>query len=86
MTIILTAEQERVLIKAINSSLAHTPDEAPDQALETLRRRLPERRVAEGETGVEKARALERWALSHPERPPLPETAFLRENMVRDGE
>jgi hypothetical protein len=41
MTIILKPEQERVLIEAINSGLAHTADEALDQALDALRERLP---------------------------------------------
>jgi hypothetical protein len=41
MTIILKPEQEKVLIQAINSGLAHTPDEALDQALDALKARLP---------------------------------------------
>lgn len=86
MTIILRPEQERVLIDAINSGLAHTPDEALDQALDTLRRRLPERPSAEGRTGADAAKAFEHWARSHPKRPPLPEAAFLRVSMIRDGE
>ena len=41
MTIILRPEQEQVLREAINSGLAHAPDEALDQALDMLRDRLP---------------------------------------------
>lgn len=41
MTIILKPEQEQVLIEAIKSGLAHTTDEALDQALAALRDRLP---------------------------------------------
>ncbi len=41
MTIILKPEQEQVLIEAIKSGLAHTTDEALDQALDALRGRLP---------------------------------------------
>jgi hypothetical protein len=85
MTITLRPEQERVLIDAIKSGLAHTTDEALDQALETLRRRLPETHAGEGNANAEKARAFEQWARSHPQRPPLPESAFQRENMVRDA-
>jgi hypothetical protein len=85
MTIILKPEQERVLIEAINSGLAHTPAEALDQALESLRRRLPEPRTANGETNADKAQAFEQWARNHPKRPPLPETAFQRESMIRDA-
>jgi hypothetical protein len=40
MTIILKPEQEELLRAAIQSGLAETPDEALDQALDTLRRRL----------------------------------------------
>jgi len=86
MTITLRPDQERVLIDAIRSGLAHTPDEAIDQALEILRRRLPDTRAASEESGAERARAFERWANDHPQRPPLPETAFRRESMIRDGE
>jgi hypothetical protein len=32
----------------------------------------------------ERARAFEQWARNHPNRPPLPESAFRRENMLRD--
>ncbi len=46
MTIILKPEQERVLLEAINSALAHTTDEALDKALDSLRVRLPEQRAA----------------------------------------
>jgi hypothetical protein len=42
MTIILNPEQEKVLIEAINTGLAHTADEALDQALDSLRARLPQ--------------------------------------------
>ena len=41
MTIILKPEQEKVLLRAINSGLAHTTDEALDQAFDALRARLP---------------------------------------------
>ena len=41
MTIILKPEQEQVLREAIKSGLAHTTDEALDQALAALRDRLP---------------------------------------------
>ena len=41
MTITLKPEQEKVLIQAINSGLAHNTDEALDQACDALRARLP---------------------------------------------
>ena len=42
MMIVLKPEQERVLLEAIDSGLAHTTDEALDQALDALRLRLPQ--------------------------------------------
>jgi hypothetical protein len=85
MTITLRPEQERVLIAAINSGLPHTPDEALDQALDALRLLLPEQRTTTEESNADKARAFEEWAHRHPKRPPLPDEAFRRENMIRDG-
>jgi hypothetical protein len=41
MTIHLKPEQERVLLEAIRSGLAQSTDEALDQALDSLRVRLP---------------------------------------------
>jgi hypothetical protein len=49
MTIILKPEQEQVLLEAINSGLAHTTDEALDQALDSLRMRLPRHTASETE-------------------------------------
>jgi hypothetical protein len=86
MTVILKPEQERILIDAINSGLAHTTTEALDQALEALRCRLPEPpRGTKGQSNEERARAFEEWARNHPKRPPLPDSAFQRENMTRDA-
>ena len=42
MTITLRPEQERVLLAAIHSGLANSPDEALDRALDALRVRLPQ--------------------------------------------
>ena len=86
MTITLKPEQERVLLDAINSGLAHTAAEALDRALEELRRRLPEPLASKAETSAEKARAFEWWARGHPRRPPLPEAAFQRENLIREAD
>ena len=47
--IILKPEQEQVLLEAINSGLAHTTDEALDQALDSSRMRLPRRTAPETE-------------------------------------
>jgi hypothetical protein len=64
MTIILRPEQEQVLREAINSGLAHAPDEALDQALDMLRDRLP-KRSAEVESTAAVARRLARFGKSH---------------------
>ena len=52
MTIILRPEQEQVLLEAINSGLAHTADEALDQALDALRLRLPRQATPEAEAAA----------------------------------
>jgi hypothetical protein len=52
MTITLRPEQEKVLLDAINSRLAHTTDEALDRALDTLRLRLAGRTTAETEAAA----------------------------------
>lgn len=92
MTVTLKPEQERILIEAINSGLAHSAAEALDQALDALRSRLPESQPEEGvrsctemQTNEAKAQAFEKWARNHPARPPLPEAAFRRENLIRDA-
>jgi len=41
MTIILKPEQEQVLTAAVKAGVAHTTDEALDQAIDALRERLP---------------------------------------------
>ena len=41
MTITLKPEQEQVLTDAVRAGVAHTTDEALDQALDALRERLP---------------------------------------------
>ncbi len=46
MTITLKPEQERVLLEAISAGLAHTTDEALNQALHLLRLRVPEHGLA----------------------------------------
>lgn len=86
MSVILKPEQERILIEAIKSGLAHTTGEALDQALDALRSRLPvSQQQSAARSGEDRARAFEQWARSHPRRPPLPESAFQRENMIRDA-
>jgi len=36
-------------------------------------------------SAAEKARAFEAWARSHPHKPPLPDEALRRENLIRDA-
>lgn len=64
MSITLRPEQEQVLIQAINSGLAHTTDEALDQALDTLRRRLP-RQGASADSPAEAVRRLATFGGRH---------------------
>jgi hypothetical protein len=65
MTIILTPEQERVLVDAIHSGLAHTTDEALDQALAALRERLPQQPAAVDESVAAAARRLATFGTRH---------------------
>jgi hypothetical protein len=65
MTITLKPEQEQVLIEAINSGLAHTTDEALDQALEALRERLPQRQAPVDESVAAAARRLATFGKRH---------------------
>lgn len=68
MTIVLNPEQERVLMDAIHSGLAHTPEEALDQALQTLKDRLPPQQSPPDPSYIEAVRRLatfgERYGLS----------------------
>jgi hypothetical protein len=43
MTITLNPAQAKVLIEAVKSGLAESPNEALDQALESLKNRLPQK-------------------------------------------
>jgi hypothetical protein len=65
MTIILKPEQERLLIEAMNSGLARTPDEALDQALEALRARMPHEEKLVDESVVAAARRLGTFGKRH---------------------
>jgi hypothetical protein len=65
MTITLKPEQEQVLIEAINSGLAHTADEALDQALEALRERLPQRQAPVDDSVAAAARRLATFGKRH---------------------
>ncbi len=65
MTIILTPEQERVLVDAIHSGLAHTTDEALDQALSALRERLPQQPKVVDESVAAATRRLATFGKRH---------------------
>jgi hypothetical protein len=65
VTIVLKPEQEQVLIEAINSGLAHTTDEALDQALEALRERLPQQPASVDESVAAAVRRLATFGKRH---------------------
>jgi hypothetical protein len=65
MTIILKPEQEKLLTQAVNSGLARTPDEALDQALNTLRARLPHEPKPVDESVAAAARRLRTFGKRH---------------------
>jgi hypothetical protein len=64
MTITLRPEQEQLLREAISSGLAQSTDEALDQALDTLRYRLP-KPADEGESTATVARRLASFGKRH---------------------
>jgi hypothetical protein len=65
MTITLKPEQERLLMDAIHSGLAHTTDEALDQALDLLRVRPPRRESAADDSVAAAARRLATFGKRH---------------------
>ncbi len=65
MTITLRPEQERVLIAAIHSGLAHTTEEALDQALDALRVRLPQPGSSAEESSAAVGRRLATFGKRH---------------------
>jgi len=65
MTITLRPEQERVLMEAINSGLAHTTEEALDQALDALRARLSQPGSSSEQSPAEVARRLATFGKRH---------------------
>jgi hypothetical protein len=84
MTIILKPEQERVLLEAINSGLAHTTDEALDQALDALRLRLHQSTVPQARTPEEIRAWLDELAALSDKIPPRPGDTFSREMIYQD--
>jgi len=65
VTITLKPEQERVLVQAINSGLAHDAEEALDQALNALRERLPPEPESSDESVAAAARRLATFGQRH---------------------
>jgi methylmalonyl-CoA mutase cobalamin-binding subunit len=65
MTITLRPEQEKVLMEAVHSGLAQTPDEALDQAFDALRVRLPRSEAPSRESAAEVARRLATFGKRH---------------------
>jgi hypothetical protein len=83
MAITLSPEQERVLMDAINSGLAHTTDEALDQALNALRLRLPQS-TPPTRTPEEIRAWLDDLAALSDRIPPMPGENFSREMIYQD--
>jgi hypothetical protein len=65
MTINLKPEQEQILVEAIRSGLARSPDEALDQALEALRERFPNNKASVDVTVAAAARRLGTFGKRH---------------------
>jgi len=65
VTITLKPEQEQVLVEAVKSGLAGSPNEALDQALESLKRRLRENGLSADESVAAAARRLASFGERH---------------------
>ena len=65
MTILVTAEQERILAEAIQSGLIKSPEDALAAGLEALRTRLP---IEDPKTAEEWIDRFHAWVDSHAEQ------------------
>jgi len=73
MTIQLTPEQEQVIDRAIQAGLIKTADEVVGMGVETIQRRLEQRRLPGDSTSVEQwLQDFHSWVHSHSTTTPLP--------------
>jgi hypothetical protein len=82
MTITPKQEQERILTEAIQAGFIHSPEDALDIGLETLRSKLAVSR--ESETAEEWIAKFNAWADSHSTSTVLSDEAMSRESIYRD--
>ena len=72
MTIQLTPEQERVIVRAIEAGLISSPDEIVGVGVEAIQQRLKERSAPAGSTSTEQWLAeFHAWVHSHSTTTPL---------------
>ena len=84
MIIELKPEHEQVIAQAIQAGLIHTPNEALDFALETLRGQLKARDDVRAATPEGRVQAFEGLLAGFEPSMTLPEEAFQRENWYPD--
>jgi hypothetical protein len=83
MTITPKPEQEQILAKALQAGLIHSPEDALDVGLETLRSKLAV--VREPETAEQWIARFHAWVHSHSTSTPLlSDEAVSRESIYRD--
>ncbi|MFZ0960061.1 MAG: hypothetical protein WAO35_04090 [Terriglobia bacterium] len=72
MTIEISPEQEQVIGRAIEAGLIRTPDDVVGVGVETIQRRLEERRAPAKATSAEQwLEEFHAWVHSHPTTTPL---------------
>ncbi len=72
MTIELSPEQEQVIDRAIQAGLIRTADDVVGVGVETIQRRLEERRAPANSTSAEQwLEEFHAWVRSHPTTTPL---------------
>lgn len=82
MEVHFTPDQEAQLAQLASQTGTDVEHLVKDAALRLLASGRVER---DSEVAADKARRFEHWARSHPPRPPLPDSAFRRHNMIRNA-
>ena len=89
MNVDFPSDVKALVQQAIESGRLNGPEDAVQEALllwAERERQKSGRRPGDSASGaLEKARAFEAWARSHPHTPPLSEEAIRRENLIRDA-
>jgi Arc/MetJ-type ribon-helix-helix transcriptional regulator len=89
MNVDFSPDVKALVQQAIESGRLNRAEDAVQEALSLWaerERQKTDRRTDDSTSGaLEKARAFEVWARSHPHTPPLSDEAIRRENLIRDA-